>query len=398
MYVVFTVLKKLFSINRQSQNNLPNTCNRPVLHYDRSFLAVTRHTMSFFYPSSQLSKTIKVILAKLLLLFAVLFCVKQDFGVGSFGSDQWVRLCTLMSNGSSLINVTMPCEVQVKSDELKDDPKYKTDVSESWREVDDSPEYVKITLDDDRNTKATIKSPNIMTTKQDSNPNIKYSGNKISEGDLEEEVDIEGGGIVQEEGSDVQEEGDADVYVEDDNDDRDIETDSVDNDKDQSTYDEEALNVGVNGSVSEEKEDDISDVRDQLKNQRCPNAVTKVMLGYLLNARSQLYEKINYLLNLLQRTFFNRKLNCRRRRNSIELPSLLNNKRKQENKKNPSLSSVILEPTFERSMMTMSFLMFGVFVIQVIQKLMETMQQPSETSFMGNSIFGNLLTLPSDIF
>jgi len=243
-----------------------------------------------------------VILAKLLLLFAVLFCVKQDFGVGSFGSDQWVRLCTLMSNGSSLINVTMPCEVQVKSDELKDDPKYKTDVSESWREVDDSPEYVKITLDDDRNTKATIKSPNIMTTKQDSNPNIKYSGNKISEGDLEEEVDIEGGGIVQEEGSDVQEEGDADVYVEDDNDDRDIETDSVDNDKDQSTYDEEALNVGVNGSVSEEKEDDISDVRDQLKNQRCPNAVTKVMLGYLLNARSQLYEKISKFVDVIRFT------------------------------------------------------------------------------------------------
>jgi hypothetical protein len=76
---------------------------------------------------------------------------------------------------------------------------------------------------------------------------------------------------------------------------------------------------------------------------------------------------IDYLLNLLQRTFFNRKLNCRRRRNSIELPSLLNNKRRQENKKNPSLSSVILEPTFERSIMTMSFLMFGVFVIQVIQ-------------------------------
>ncbi|XP_027836147.1 putative uncharacterized protein DDB_G0270496 [Aphis gossypii] len=375
--------------------------------------------MFYFCPSSQLSKTIQVIVAKLLLSLAVLFCVTQDFGVGSFESDQWVRLCTLTSNGSSLMNVTMPCGVYVKSDEPKDVLKDKTDVSESWREVDDSPEYVKITLDDDRNTNAATKSPNIMTTKQDSNPNIKHSGNKIIEGDLEEEVDIEEGGDVQEEGSDVQEEGsdvqedgsdvqeegsdvqeegDADVIVEDDNDDRDIEIDSVDNDEDQSTYDEVALNVGVNGSVSEEKEDDISDVRDQLKNQRPPNAVTKVMLGYLLNARSQLYEKINYLLNLLQRTFFNRKLNCRRRRNSIELPSLLNNKRKQENKKNPSLSSVILEPTFERSMMTMSFLMFGVFVIQVIQKLIQTMQQPGETSFMGNSIFGNLLTLPSDIF
>lgn len=225
----------------------------------------------------------------------------QDFGVGGFGSDQWVRLCTLTSNGSSLMNVTMPCGIHVKSNEPKDDYKDNTDVLESWRDVDDSPEYVKITLDDTRNTNAAAKSPNIMTTKQDSNPNIKLFGNKISEEDLEEERDVEEGGDVQEEGSDiqeeesdVQEEEDADITVEDDNDNRNIEIDSIDNDEDQSTYDEKVLNDGVNGSVFEEKEDDISDVvRDQLKNQRRPNAVTKVMLRYLLNARSQLYEKIS---------------------------------------------------------------------------------------------------------
>lgn len=276
--------------------------------------------MSFLCPSSQLSKTIQVIVVKLLL---VLFCVTQDFGVGSFGSDQWIRLCTLTSNGSSLMNVTMPCGVYVKSDEPKDDSKDKTDVSESWGQVDDSPEYVKITLDDDQNTNTATKSPNVMTTKQDSNHNIKHSGNKISEGNLEEKVDIEEGGdveeegndveedgsdvqeegiYVQEEGSDVQEEGYVDVIVEDDNDDRDIEIESVDNDEDQSTYDEEALNVGVNGSVSEEKEDDISHVRDQLKNQRRPNAVTKVMLGYLLNARSKLYEKISKFNDVIRFT------------------------------------------------------------------------------------------------
>lgn len=77
---------------------------------------------------------------------------------------------------------------------------------------------------------------------------------------------------------------------------------------------------------------------------------------------------IDYLLDLLQQTFFNLKLNCRKRRNSIERRSLFNNnKRIQGNKKNPSFSSMLLEPTFERSIMTMSFLMFGVFVIQVVQ-------------------------------
>lgn len=40
---------------------------------------------------------------------------------------------------------------------------------------------------------------------------------------------------------------------------------------------------------------------------------------------------------------------------------------RQKNKKKPQNSSVIMEPTFERSLMTMSFLMFGVFVIQVVQ-------------------------------
>ncbi|XP_025199245.1 ciliogenesis-associated TTC17-interacting protein-like [Melanaphis sacchari] len=351
--------------------------------------------MSSFCLSSQLSKTIHIVVAKSLLLSALLFCITQDFGVGGFGSDQWVRLCTLTSNGSSLMNVTMPCGIHVRNDDLKDNSKDNTDVSKSWREEDDSAEYVKITLDGSRNTNTAEKSPEVMTIRQDSDSTIKHSDNKTSEEDVEEEIYVE-------EGVDVDEKGDVDVVVEDDNDDRDVAVDyNVDNDEDQSMYDEEVtvLNEEVNGAASEDSKDDINDVRDQLKNQKRPFAVTKVMLGYLLNARNQLYEKIYYLLNLLQRTFFNSKLNCRRRRNSIELPSLLNYKKKQEDKKNPSLSSVILEPTFERSIMTMSFLMFGVFVIQVIQKLMNTMQQqPGETSFIGNSIFGNLLTLPSDIF
>ncbi|XP_060851838.1 uncharacterized protein LOC132930153 [Rhopalosiphum padi] len=366
--------------------------------------------MSSFCSSFQLSKTTHAVVVKLLLLTAVVFCVMQNFGVCGYGSDQWVRLCTLTSNGSSLLNVTMPCGVHVRSDEPKDDSKDNTEVSESWSEGDDSVEYVKITLDGGRNTNTAEKSSDIMTTTQDTDSTIKHSDDKTSEGevDVEEEVNVEeaggdveeAGGDEEEAGGDVEEEdGDAGVAVEDDNDDRHVEIDSVDNNEDQSTLDEEVtVNIGVNGGASDEKEDDISDVRDQLKNQKRPHAVTKVMLGYLLNARNQLYEKIHYLLNLLQRTFFNRKLNCRRRRNSIELPSLLNNRRKQENKKNPSLSSVILEPTFERSIMTMSFLMFGVFVIQVIQKLMQTIQHPGETSFMGSSIFGNLLKLPLDIF
>lgn len=78
----------------------------------------------------------------------------------------------------------------------------------------------------------------------------------------------------------------------------------------------------------------------------------------------------DYLLNLLQHTFINAKLNQRNRRNSIERQSIgLNSaeRRLQNKKKEQSFSSVMMKPTFERSMMTMSFLMFGVFIIQVVQ-------------------------------
>jgi hypothetical protein len=190
----------------------------------------------------------------------------------------------------------MPCGVHVRSDEPKDDSKDNTEVSKSWSEGDDSVEYVKISLDGGRNTNTTEKSSDIITTTQDTDSTIKHSDDKISEGevDVEEEVNVEEGGDVEEAGGNVEEaggdveeaggdveeaggdveeaggdveeeeDGDAGVAVEDDNDDRHLEIDSVDN----------------------------NDVRDQLKNQKRPHAVTKVMIGYLLNARNQLYEKI----------------------------------------------------------------------------------------------------------
>lgn len=77
---------------------------------------------------------------------------------------------------------------------------------------------------------------------------------------------------------------------------------------------------------------------------------------------------VDNLLNFLQHTFFNAKLNHRSRRNLAERQTITGGRR-QGNKKKQSIASVIMEPTFERSLMTMSFLMFGVFVIQVVQVL-----------------------------
>ncbi|KAL5233222.1 hypothetical protein ACI65C_000632 [Semiaphis heraclei] len=324
-------------------HNYWNGVTHDRIIYGQTSLEVTRNTMLSFHPSPQSSKTTHIAVAKILLLFS---CVAQDFSVSGVGSDQWIRLCTLTSNGSSLMNVAMPCGVQVGSNKPRDDYKDNTGISESWREGDDSVEYVKISLDRDLNITNAKKQPGNLITRQD-----------------------------------------------DDNDDRDVEIESGNDDEGQSAYDEEVtiLNVEANEGASEE-------IEDQLKNRRRGTAVTKVMLGYLLDARNQLYYKIHYLLNLLQRTFFNMELNCRHRRNSIERRSLFNNKRIKGNKKNPSFSSMILEPTFERSIMTMSFLMFGVFVIQVVQKLMQTVQQSGENSFLGNSIFGNLPTASSSIF
>lgn len=286
--------------------------------------------MSSFRPSSQSLKTIRVVSAKLLLLFAVFFCVVKDFRVGGVGSDQWVRLCTFTSNGSSQMNVTMPCGVQVKNNGPEDDYKENTGVSESWPEVNDSVEYVKITLDGGHNTTTPEKHPGNLTnrensdwaTKQDDDLTTKYLNYKTSKGDAEEkvdaeeEVDVEEEGVVDEEGKGgedeegaVEEEGeveeerderedegkekDAGTDAEDSNDDHDVEIDIGDDDEGQSMYDEDVtiLNVEANEEASKEREQ-ISGMKDRLKNRRRDTAVTKVMLGYLSDARNQFYDKI----------------------------------------------------------------------------------------------------------
>lgn len=77
-----------------------------------------------------------------------------------------------------------------------------------------------------------------------------------------------------------------------------------------------------------------------------------------------------YLLDLLQNAFFRTKFNRRSRRDSIQRQvndGVSSTGRRANKNRNPSITSVIMRPTFERSMMTMSFLMFGVFVIRVVQ-------------------------------
>jgi len=205
------------------------------------------------------------------------------------------------------MNVTMPCGVHVTSNEPKDEYKDNTGVSESWPEVDDSVEYVKITLDGGRNTTTPEKHPGNLTNRQDSESTIrqdedlttKHSNNKTSEGDAEEEGEVEEEGDVEEDGyveeeRDEEKEKDAVIDAEDDNDDRDVEIDNGDDDEGQSKYDEEVtiLNVEANEGDSEDKGDEISGMKDQLNNRRRGTAVTKVMIGYLMDARSQLYDKI----------------------------------------------------------------------------------------------------------
>lgn len=83
---------------------------------------------------------------------------------------------------------------------------------------------------------------------------------------------------------------------------------------------------------------------------------------------SFVYIYIVYLLNVLKNAFLNARLNRRNRRELIKRRIKLNaNEKQQEELKKHSVSSTFMEPTFERSMMTMSFLVFGLFIIQVVQ-------------------------------
>lgn len=232
------------------------------------------------------------------------------------------------------MNVTMPCGVQVKNNGPEDDYKENTGVSESWPEVNDSVEYVKITLAGGHNTITPEKHPRNSTnrensywaTRQDNDLTTKDLNYKTSKGDAEgevdakeevdaeeeveaeEEVDAEKEGVVDEE-EEVEEEGeveeerderkeegkekDAGTDAEDGNDDHDVEIDIGDDDEGQSMYDEDVtiLNVEANEEASKEREQ-ISGMKDQLKNRRRGTAVTKVMLGYLSDARNQFYDKI----------------------------------------------------------------------------------------------------------
>jgi len=210
----------------------------------------------------------------------------------------------------------MPCGVQVKNNEPEDDYKENTGVSESWPEVNDSVEYVKITLDGGHNTTTPEKHPGNLTNRENSDWTTKHFNYKTSEGDAEEEVDAEEEGFLDEKGEveeegDVEEEGegeveeerdeikdeekekDASTDAEDGNADRDVEIDIDDDDEGQSMYDEDItiLNVEANEEASKEREQ-ISGMKDQLKNRRRGTAVTKVMLGYLSDARNQFYDKI----------------------------------------------------------------------------------------------------------
>lgn len=75
------------------------------------------------------------------------------------------------------------------------------------------------------------------------------------------------------------------------------------------------------------------------------------------------------LLDLLRRAFFDAQLSRRSRRDTARRRQArdVGTARRANKNKKPSITSMIMKPTFERSMMTMSFLMFGVFVIRVVQ-------------------------------
>jgi hypothetical protein len=79
---------------------------------------------------------------------------------------------------------------------------------------------------------------------------------------------------------------------------------------------------------------------------------------------------LDYLLSLLQNAFLKARLDSRRSyRDLIDRRNALKSEGRQagSNKQFLANFSSMLKPPFERSMMTMSFLMFGVFVVQVVQ-------------------------------
>ncbi|VVC25890.1 Hypothetical protein CINCED_3A022412 [Cinara cedri] len=197
-----------------------------------------------------------------------------------------------------------------------------------------------------------------------------------------------------------------DVAVETDEDDSDRQDVAVQTtDKDDGTvvtedHRQEYEDGGGSDDVTVIMEGDGGGEHEGLEYLRKQGKVARVLLTYLMSARNKLYSKIRYILNLLQNTFYKAKLERRRRRSSVERQMILNaNKNQGNNIEKQSISPLMItDPLFERSLMTMSFLMFGVFVIQVVQKLMRIIQRSDEVSSMDSFMSRNLPMASSSIF
>ncbi|XP_050430574.1 uncharacterized protein LOC126839338 [Adelges cooleyi] len=268
---------------------------------------------------------------------AVVTCSSFDSDSYDYRSNiTWIRLCTITSNGSVNAHVKMPCGILVEGDKNSGLQKVLTTISVNPLQV--HPEAT-----DPKRPATTTQLPD----------RINYTETNTSRVDLNVEEDPE-----------------ADDERTD-SDENDLTIESVDDDDDEQQDEPVVVDQKVLYTGNQTEDDDAVVLVEQHQRGTAATAIFE----YLRSARALFFNRIQRVLKQLEFIFFNSggfsNSGRRNRRNAIR-KTLFNMQRIQERAKKNSASSMITQPSFERSLMTMSFLMFGVFVIQVIQRLMKT--------------------------
>ncbi|XP_050534415.1 uncharacterized protein LOC126901736 [Daktulosphaira vitifoliae] len=252
----------------------------------------------------------------------------------------WIKLCTITSNGTNNAHVKMPCGVLVEGDKLLNLNNYSKVVHSNTR--NDT-----IDILSEMNIGRTTHLPNLNTIRKTI---INSTPSSATAETIEEDSKID----------DERNNSDDLVSVE-----------TVE--EDEQPHDDKTVLPGEDNLLELDGEPLVLTEHHQRGN------TATAIFEYLQKARTLFFNRMHQALKQLEFLFHHRNI-----RNVIyRKPADVQRIQKRATK--DSISSMITKSSFERSLMTMSFLMFGVFVIQVIQRLMQTFNRSGTMMSSGST-------------
>lgn len=219
------------------------------------------------------------------------FCAAQDDGAND--AIEWIRLCTLSRNGSSQINITMPCGVQVDGGYHGNGENFEKSVENARGNWKNAHGYVsKTAIVEEKNHRNPIDNL--------TDANVRASNHEIVDGDYVDdglEMIASVGNVEEFDSADPEgenyEEDDVTVEVQDGVIDEGHDDVAVGAQDDGTVETQDDATVGAQDGATVEAQDDGHGSQDYGFEYQGGSMVTKVMVTYLLEAKNQLYNKIS---------------------------------------------------------------------------------------------------------